>query len=331
MISHAATKQMIEIYGLSCAEILPFQKGYRNHSIPVRLDDSRIVNLILYKQEHGVPDLINRANTVSNYLANQGFPARTSIDERILRIRTPQGDRFAALYDYLPGSTIAWEAYTQEHIKLLGASMGVMHNLLASSSVVSLPKIHDSCLRQLRAMVQYFASVNVSSALHYKLGLVTTGESLNIMQEVIEDSMHWGDAQPLHMDFVRGNILYQNDLDGNLRVSGVIDFEKTSYGSRLFDVARTLAFLLVDCKHKHPDKVRKYFIRSGYQKRGGAKLVAPRMEFEGKNFSALETLVDFFLLHDFYKFLRHNPYESLPNNDHFIRTRAFLLERQLIR
>ena len=44
----------------------------------------------------------------------------------------------------------------------------------------------------------------------------------------------------------------------------------------------------------------------------------------------LEPLLDAFLLYDFYKFLRHNPYESLSANEHFTRTRDLLLARRII-
>lgn len=330
MISSTAVQQMICAYGLSYADALPHQKGYRNHSIPVRLADGHIVNLILYKQEQDTPQLIDRANRISNYLAAQGFPARHSVDERILRIGTPYGDRYVALYNYLSGSTIAWEAYTQKHIKLLGASMGTMHKLLSSRTADNLPMIQDICLRQLQAMDEYFASAGVATAMARKLGVCVTGNALNRMHKIIASSSHWGAAQPLHMDFVRGNVLFQNNADGTLQVSGVIDFEKAAYGPVVFDIARTLAFLLVDCKYKQEDKVRKYFLQSGYQKRGGALLDAPIITLAGQKYHTLESLLDYFLLHDLYKFLHHNPYESLLDNHHYVRTRDFLLERHVI-
>jgi Ser/Thr protein kinase RdoA (MazF antagonist) len=45
----------------------------------------------------------------------------------------------------------------------------------------------------------------------------------------------------------------------NLAITGIIDFEKTAAGPRIFDIARTLAFLLVDCKAKTPAQVTNYF------------------------------------------------------------------------
>ncbi len=52
---------------------------------------------------------------------------------------------------------------------------------------------------------------------------------------------------------------------------------------------------------------------------------------KGADYDLLEVLVDLFLFYDFYKFLRHNPYESLTDNEHFIRTKAILLRQGLIR
>jgi Ser/Thr protein kinase RdoA (MazF antagonist) len=114
---------------------------------------------------------------------------------------------------------------------------------------------------------------------------------------------------------VRGNILF----DDQARITGVLDFEKTAWGHPALDIARTLAFLLVDCKYKSEDKTRKYFLISGYNKRGPARTPGSS--------PLLEKLITTFLLHDFYKFLRHNPYESLRNNEHFVRTRDLLVQR----
>ncbi|HEX9153621.1 MAG TPA: hypothetical protein VF809_02260, partial [Candidatus Saccharimonadales bacterium] len=122
------------------------------------------------------------------------------------------------------------------------------------------------------------------------------------------------------------NILFSDEpYDDALKVSisGVIDFEKTAYGHPLFDIARTLAFLMIDCKHKPADKVRKYFLGSGYIKRSSADLSSSYM-------SMLNPFIELFLFYDFYKFLRHNPYESLPDNEHFVRTVEFMLPRMLV-
>ncbi len=127
------------------------------------------------------------------------------------------------------------------------------------------------------------------------------------------------------MDFVRGNILFKGS-----KICGILDFEKAGYGIKLLDIARTLAFLLVDCKYKNEVKIRKYFLQSGYIKRGGADFNRRIINTADKKLDLLEELVNTFLIYDFYKFLRHNPYEFLHQNEHFIRTKKYLLERGVI-
>ena len=119
------------------------------------------------------------------------------------------------------------------------------------------------------------------------------------------------------MDFVRGNILF----DGS-DITGILDFEKTAMGHNFVDIARTLAFLMVDCKFKTVDKVVKYFLYSGYHKRGQMKDVGDK--------AILNQLIEMFLVYDFYKFLRHNPYESLHLNEHYVRTNHILDKRGVI-
>jgi hypothetical protein len=133
------------------------------------------------------------------------------------------------------------------------------------------------------------------------------------------------------MDFVRSNILFDDtDTSNALAITGILDFEKTAQGNPVFDIARTLAFLLVDCKYKPADKVRKYFLRSGYIKRGASTFQDIYITDHNGKVNVLEQLLDVFLMHDFYKFLRHNPYESLESNEHFMRTRDMLVQRGFV-
>jgi hypothetical protein len=62
-------------------------------------------------------------------------------------------------------------------------------------------------------------------------------------------------------------------------------------------------------------------LASGYDKRGQADLA---------NTELLEPLINLFLMYDFYKFLHHNPYESLKDNEHFVRTKLLLIKRRLL-
>lgn len=302
-------------YGLAFAKILSPQKGYRNSSYPILLDNNTWVNLILYKSEPEILPKIKDANAVSDFLAKTGLPTRTTLG-RIIRVQSIQAVKYAALYTYLAGHTIPWEAYTMDHLKELGKTMSVMHARLTQSDYRPATDVTNELLGLLGRMQRYFASQDVQSAMRKKLGFAADLQALQTYAALIEKTRQLPDHQILHMDFVRGNILFEKTT-----ITGILDFEKTAYGPRAFDIARTLAFLLVDCKYKPVDKVTKYFLHSGYNKRG---------PLEFSDFNLLEELLGFFLLHDLYKFLRHNPYEFLPQNQHFMRTRDILLKRGLM-
>lgn len=211
-----------------------------------------------------------------------------------------------------------------QHLKLLGASMSNMHAMLIKFTD-DLPSVADECLMLNRRMRKYFADPYISAAIRAKLGLRITIK-FNAFISTLLTCSELPDQQALHMDFVRGNILFNDDSEGMPAVSGVIDFEKTAYGHPVFDIARTLAFLLVDCRFKTEPKIRKYFLASGYNKRGAVRY-SPVLIY-GRDL--LEELINFFLIHDLYKFLRHNPYENLSLNEHFIRTRDLLLSRHVL-
>jgi Ser/Thr protein kinase RdoA (MazF antagonist) len=322
-------ERILKAYGLQYSHTLPMQKGYRNQSYPVVLQDGSIVNLILYKSEPGILAKIKNANAVSGFLADRGFPARHTVSSRIIRLHETGRDRekYGALYNYLDGHTIPWEAYTQDHIKMLGKVMSDMHAALAQFSYEQLSEVADEYLAINQRMRTYFSDVFVQRALADKLLLKIDPDIFGQFEQLLTGCKLLPGKQPLHMDFVRSNILFSDEpADGTVKVSisGILDFEKTAYGHPLFDIARTLAFLLVDCKYKEPAKIRKYFLGSGYIKRGEAMLPVRHAQL-------LEPLVGLFLFYDFYKFLRHNPYESLPDNEHFIRTVELLMPRHLLR
>jgi Ser/Thr protein kinase RdoA (MazF antagonist) len=320
--------KVLRAYGMRPVRLLAVQKGYRNESHAALLADGRRVNLILYKSEPDIVSRIKRANAVADYLASQGLPARSRVDPRIIRLN---GTRYAAVYYYLPGSTIPWEAYTKAHIKLLGQTMALMHGILAGMPYPPADhSIADEYLTVVRRMERYFTNPQTAAAVTAKLGVHVDTGMFQKLATVLTVCKQLPGQQALHMDFVRGNVLFQH-ICGKPLVSGMLDFEKTGSGHPLFDIARTLAFLLVDCKYKKEDKVRKYFLLSGYAKQRGRLFknitIYDRLK---DDISLLERLLDLFLLYDFYKFLKHNPYESLDQNEHFVRTKQILINRNII-
>ena len=303
-------ERALEFYGLEYEEVLPVQKGYRNEIYPVVLKNGSMVQLTLYKSEPGMRERIMRADAVSGHVARRALPSRTRVDTRTVVFTAGNRHTYGALYHYLPGHTIPWEAYTKAHIKALGKTLSDLHWALSDFDTDGQSKVIDEYGVILGRMTEYFSSPGVKKALRDKLGIKLVAP-LERYNRLLEGCRTLPESQQLHMDFVRGNVLFDS-----AEITGILDFEKTAVGHPLFDVARTLAFLLVDCKFKTEAEVKKYFLHSGYSKRGRAKLAY----YPG----LLERLVEFFLLYDFYKFLRHNPYESLPDNEHFVRTLSML-------
>jgi Ser/Thr protein kinase RdoA (MazF antagonist) len=302
------------------------QKGYRNYSYPVTTSSGESLNLIIYKAEPNILARIKNANALGNFLHTAGFPARRTADSRILQMKSTQQTRYASLYYYLPGHTIPWEDYTMDHIKLLGKTLSDMHSALLPYEGADLPDVADEYLVIVENMRRYFSDIQVQKALVEKLLLDVDIAVFEQFKQLLIGTRLLPGKQPLHMDFVRSNILFSDvphDDALSVSIAGILDFEKAAFGHPLFDIARTLAFLTVDCKRKEPHKVRKYFLGSGYIKRGAAILPA-------KHVDLLDALVDMFLFYDFYKFLKHNPYESLPDNEHFIRTAQMLMPKKYI-
>lgn len=330
---------VLEKFGVQYVAIRGVQQGYRNESYPVQLQNDKIVNLLFYKREPGIVDRIKRADVVAAHVATAGYPVRVRHDPRTLRLSKGALPTYAALYDYLPGHTIPWEAYTKKHIKLLGMAMSDMHACLANMPAEwsDACRITDELTNLSNRMQAYFSDENVTRAMRQKLGVAIDLETIRRFHALIRLFDSNERQQPLHMDMVRGNLLFdiasEHDVwqIGDVALTGVIDFEKTAYGHPLFDMARTLAFLLVDCAVKDETKIRRYFLFSGYNKRGHARYDYKATFAGATHGQLLDGLVEFFLLHDLYKFLRHTPYESLNDNHHYIRTRNILIRHGMVR
>lgn len=326
--------QIMSMYGLEPHRIFAVQRGYRSRSYPVLLKSGAYVNLIFYKQEAGIVQKIKNVHNITNFLANKGIAVRQPLNNRLICVKGRGFIQYGAIYNYLPGKTIPWEAYTQKHLKLLGQTLAIVHIQLREYDSAQLEKTSNVAYDHLslcNRMSSYFTDIEVRGALQKKLRLSVNANMLRQSVVLLKACAKIHSQQALHMDFVRGNILFsESNADQKLSVSGILDFEKVAYGHPLFDVARTLAFLLVDCKYKSPDKIRKYFLDSGYTKHGGIGLYSPIVTLAQGKIPLLEALTDLFLLYDFYKFLLHNPYEFLEQNEHYIRTRDLLITRNVL-
>ena len=337
MLAPAFVETALGLYGLHGVTHGAVTGGYRNISHAVTALDGRQLNLIVYKDEPKIEQLVRRTNALGLHLHRHGLPVRYPVDERIIVLRGGRGGRLASLYNYLPGETIPWEAYTKRHIKLLGMALADMHRAslqMRHDDVFS--RVSDVYRHAVRRMNDYFSQAGVRSATKAKLHVRVDEALLSRLDAFLRACDGLPDQQILHMDFVRGNVLFRRAQpddryqEAELALSGIIDLEKAAIGHPLMDVARTLAFLLVDCSTKPQAKIYKYLIDSGYRKRGQMQLRPVNMRLAGRHYDLLEQSIDLYLLHDFYKFLSQNPYESLADNYHYVRTRDRLIARGML-
>jgi len=315
--------KLARAFSLPKPQIFAYNHGYRNHSFGI-ISNGKQYNLILLKNEPNALERIQNADAVAALAARSGLPTRTLAHPKTLKITTAHNFRLVRLYHWLPGDTIPWEAYTQKHLKVLGQTLANLHTA-TTTPIAGLPVALSELSTQNQAMQAYFARPAVVKALATKLRLQTRQMHGQIAIFLTSPQITRLPTQPLHLDFVRGNILWASAADSEAstppQITGIIDFEKTAMGSPLIDLARTYAFLLVDCP-KPETKITKYFLQSGYIKYGGSQLpLMPKIFYN---------LTNYFLIFDFYKFLSHNPYESLELNYHFCRTRDILLTRNIL-
>lgn len=351
LVLQTLIKEAIKCYRIQPVSIFAPQKGYRNKSFKIIDQSGGVYNLVIYKREQDILNTIQKANLIGDHLYSKGFPSRSTCSSEktkpIFHDCINGKKYYLCLYKYLEGETISWEGYTKKHIKLIGQAMSDMHYLLKDFYPPLLLDETKHQVKILAEMEKYFANLNVINAMEKKLNLSLNSRVIPYTIKLI-DKLDMYSKIPLHMDFVRGNVLFyqsknqktnssfankeylENQVQdtpprnyhiNEIHLTGVIDFEKASYGPRILDISRTLAFLIVDCKYKTTSNIKKYFLHSGYQKRGKSEL--PDLKY-------LNNLILFFLLYDFYKFLKHNPYEHLQENEHFVKTGDILIKNRYL-
>ncbi|HEC64152.1 MAG TPA: hypothetical protein ENI23_02530 [bacterium] len=310
-------------YRMSLDLVGKYEDGFRN-SVFKLLDKKTEKNyvLIVYKRESGIQQTINNAHLVAKFLSLKGFPTRIPIKTDKGKEKVNFKERYLALYNFLPGETIPWEAYTKKHLKAIGKTLSNLHfELREYKEVENLTLWRDLVAGEVKGMKKYFREVE--QWIVKKLGI--RNEELRI-RKIFDFVMELDSnrAQALHYDFVRGNILFSDRVlkDNTYEITGLIDFEKVCLGPPVADTARTLSFLLVDTKFKDEKEVVKYFLDKGYNKRGNNKLQITN--------DKLKMLISYFWLRDFWKFLLHNPYEDLYSNEHYLRTVEKLLEKGVL-
>lgn len=205
---------------------------------------NEILNLVIFNNEIGSIETIQIQNKACSELAklNLSFQIRYP-KSRIIQIINKKNnfETLACLYNYIEGQTISWENYTSSRLKQIGKCLAELHLGFEALNFDRrlLSKLYPQkqiCLDQTREMKSYFARLEVKLAMYKKLGII-----LNVNFEKLESlvSQIESENKVLHMDFVRGNIIWDEDQN---RIVGIIDFEKMSLGKVEFDIARTLVF-----------------------------------------------------------------------------------------
>lgn len=300
--------------------------GFRNQCFKVATSENEKFVFIVYKSEEGIGRLIKSAHKVAKFLANKGFPTRVpKVDKNgleYIQIEFQGGKQFAALYNFLHGSTIPWEAYTRRHLKSIGKTLSDMHYYLREADFKkSLPNWYEQTQKEIKQMNNYFKKVEpwIEKKLEVKLNWEKIGNLSALSSQLLATRSL---ESVLHYDFLRGNILFSEKIDrkwDTYPIVGILDFEKVCWGPVVADIARTLAFLLVDVKYKKNKKIRKRFFISGYKRRGKNDLP------EVVDSAIFENLLAFYWLRDFWKFCENNPYEYLHMNEHYGRTKELLV------
>lgn len=307
-------------------------QGYMNTVIKVVVDSSCYVLSFFNPNRYSTmysKYLLEEIHDAVKFLKDNGLPVRDACpmhnNETVLVLErdnflpidvNTSSDlklRLVALYNYQGGATIPWEAYTRRHIQSLGESMYRMHKIWSDYKDNKVITDWDTYFEiDSEQMYNYLFknAIYIKKKLKINIDKDLIGQLIKKVISENKKSSVKSVWQLIHCDFVRSNILFSASKKGEVYpITGILDFEKVLLGPIEVDVARTLAFLYVDCKYKKKVDIEYYFFQ-GY--------------LGQTDWNYLELLVKYFLWRDLWKLLACNPYENLKDNEHYLRTIANL-------
>jgi len=333
--------------GESGFKVKLFVQGYMNHTLCLEFPASGKKYVVIfynanrYRTEKSFQRL-TQIDDIASYLDENGIPARTSVlnkmggsitkldfqfhvdGENLMESSSqePIRRRFFAIYNYLPGKTLPWEAYTRRHLRSLGMMMARMHTKLRrySGNISSIPVWDLYFANDSKEMLAYF--LKNEKSITQKLALKINEREIKALYQKIRDLIPTTKPcyQLTHCDFVRGNVLFSDVKERFVYpITGVLDFEKIMLAPIEVDLARTLAFLFVDCKYKSEEDILRYFISEGYSGKLAPQRYVDSMETEFNDIN-IKYYMLYFWLRDLWKLLQCNPYEDLRMNYHFKKT-----------
>ncbi len=314
-----------EHYDLASASSLTigeFTQGYMNFVFPFTLKNAHEAKkyvAVFYNASRysSAVDLakLEACEQVAGKLATAGLPARTAVlardGRKFCKYAFRGENNFFALYEYLPGEALMWESYTRRHLYALGATLKQIHVALKNETGLELPQWRKYLPSDSAKITKYF-QVN-SKIIKTKLKIELNTEKF---QKILKSMQADKTTQVIHGDFVRSNVLFSSEKRAeDYEITGILDFEKCMYAPAIVDIARTLAFLLVDCKHKSESEIVYHFLIRGYGANDYPKYIS---------LYHLKEFLLYFWTRDLWKFLTANPYESLHQNYHFTATVKYL-------
>jgi Ser/Thr protein kinase RdoA (MazF antagonist) len=308
--------------------ILDFNQGYMNFvcHIDVQKEKSKKSYVLIFYNSNRYEGIYQ----ASQYLNEANIPTRTAYEnskgELITEIELDGTKRLIGLYNFLPGKTIPWEAYTRRHLHSLGREMAKIHNIWSKyrNKTQYIPHWKQYLEVDSERLLSYL--LKNKEVINKKLSInIDIKEIQKLTEELLEESQNKKE-QLIHADFVRSNILFDNKKIGEYyEITGILDFEKVIYAPLEVDLGRTLAFLIVDCKYKDQKEVEKRFLKEGYMEEIENTQVKENIIGGG-----LKQYMLYFWVRDFWKLLQCNPYEDLNKNEHYIRTIEILINQNIL-
>ncbi len=313
-----------------------FNEGYMNNCLEISFPnrDGKFIIIVYNALNYFLPKhkaQLEQAYETAEILSRHGIPCRiphkTDTGRHLIEVKIPgsENKHFFGIYNFLPGSTLPWEGWTRRHLRSLGSTMAKMHEIWKAARIdtQNLPEWNSYLNHDYEHLCGYF--IKNAPYIQSKLSLKFDKEACDQLIDSIKQLSQSFESQLIHYDLVRGNVLFSDKKEKLIYpIIGIIDFEKVMLAPVIVDIARTLAFLIVDCKYKTENEISRYFFDEG--------CLAQSENQQAKKFSleALKPLVLYFWLRDLWKFLLSNPYESLKENYHFNKTVEQLIKHKLI-
>uniref|UniRef100_A0A8C3A3Z4 Hydroxylysine kinase n=2 Tax=Cyclopterus lumpus TaxID=8103 RepID=A0A8C3A3Z4_CYCLU len=246
-----ATKLTLQLYGMTIIDISTLPSYIDQNFLVVDKENTKYVLKIMNSEESKNDSLLEVQTLAMSFLNQHGLPCQTAMlttTGKLMNMEEIDCGQGAQTYcvrlmNYLPGKTIAESLVTVQDLYQVGKLAAVIDRTMQQYVSPNLDVLHKNELWSLSniPLIEGYLSVMDGDPLQEVIKAVIKQYESHVMPKIV--SFRKG---IIHGDMNDHNVLVTPVDNGRHEVSGVLDFSMLMIDCYVFEVAVTIAYMMME-------------------------------------------------------------------------------------